>query len=302
MLNRTLVISLVVLVTACLSGPSGISRSGYLRADDGALLYYRVVGDGPRTVVVPLVFWNQARFKKEVPPGLRVVFYDPRGRQKSDAWNSSTATLDQALRDLDAVRRVLGEDRISLIGTSFYGAMVARYAMLSPEHVDRIVMVGAMGPRFGMNADPGPMQERLDRPALERNETLRHTKKITEVEYCREFWRIYAPVYVGRPENAALLDVNCDDFNELPVMLFPGLAALVASMGQWDWTADAAKVTAPVLIVHGTNDLVVPISVAHEWARILPENELLVIDRGGHVPWYDDADLLFPQVMTFLTD
>ena len=293
---------LLVLFAGCQTSVPTITpplREGFLPADDGAKLYFKIVGDGPRTAVVPLVLWNQARFAREVPPGLRVVFYDPRGRQKSDPWTDSTATLGQALQDLDAVRRFLREEKISLIGTSFYGTMVARYAMLHPEHVDRVVMVGAIGPRKGIDANPAAMQARLDAAALQRLQERRKAG-LDEVEYCREFWRIYAPVYVGRPENAHMVEINCDDRNELPAVLFPRFGTLMASLGEWNWTDEAKKLKVPVMVVHGTNDLRIPLEAAHEWARAFAEPQLVVIDKGGHLPWYDDADILFPQVMQFL--
>src|SRR5687767_4768471 len=65
-------------------------REGFITTPDGAKLRYRIVGSGDRTVIVPLIFWNVARFEKDAPAELRFLFYDPRGRQGSDPSTEAT--------------------------------------------------------------------------------------------------------------------------------------------------------------------------------------------------------------------
>src|SRR5688500_9079351 len=121
-------------------------REGFVTAQGGAKLRYRIVGSGDGTVIVPLIFWSVARSATEAPAERRFLFYDPRGRQGSDPSTEATANPTQFFSDLETVQKFSGADRVSLIGTSFYGALVARYAMLHPDRVDRIVMVGAAAP------------------------------------------------------------------------------------------------------------------------------------------------------------
>ena len=58
---------------------SAASAEAYVTTDDGVRLYYRVVGDGPETVIVPLASYHR-RTLDPLARGRRLVLYDPRGR------------------------------------------------------------------------------------------------------------------------------------------------------------------------------------------------------------------------------
>lgn len=53
---------------------------------------------------------------------------------------------------------------------------------------------------------------------------------------------------------------------------------------------DLSTITVPTLMIHGTADVVVPLSQAKEAAATIPEAELLIIDGGQH-----DCPVLYPE-------
>jgi pimeloyl-ACP methyl ester carboxylesterase len=74
-----------------------------------------------------------------------VVLYDPRGRGRSDEIKDpSLVGMDNEVRDIEALRRHLSLDRVSLVGWSYLGGVVALYAARYPERVDSVVQVGPM--------------------------------------------------------------------------------------------------------------------------------------------------------------
>ena len=275
--------------------PPNLPTTGEFTTPDGVRVHYRIVGKGPHTVLVPLVFWNVPRFER-APASLRFVFYDPRGRGRSAAVAASDASVTHDLTDLEAVRRHVGAEKVSLIGTSMYGALVARYAMLHPERVRKLVMVGAAAMYSDApKADQAEQGKRIDVQKLVALNARQAS--MPPEQYCSEWWNVMAPLYVGRTENAAMLERLCDLPNEQPAKLFPHLGAVLGSLGTYDWREEAKKISAPALVIH----LVVPIAIAREWDALLPNDELWVLENGGHVPWYEDADVLFPRIFEFLT-
>ena len=64
---------------------------------------------------------------------------------------------------------------------------------------------------------------------------------------------------------------------------------------------DAAKVTMPVLTIHGTADRAVPYGAGREWAFILPNAKLLTIEEGGHLSWIEEPERVLDAVKTFLS-
>jgi pimeloyl-ACP methyl ester carboxylesterase len=68
--------------------------------------------------------------------------------------------------------------------------------------------------------------------------------------------------------------------------------------GGWDWRADAGRVTAPVLTVHGARDNI-PVEASREWVRSFPNARFLLIDRAGHYPHFERPDVFISCLATF---
>ena len=296
-MRSTALFALLLLAAGC--GSTRTPAEGDIRTPDGVKLHYRIVGSGPRTVLVPLIFWNVPRFE-HAPKSLRFVFYDPRGRGRSEAVPPENASVQQDVDDLETVRRAMNADRVALIGTSYYGALVARYAMLHPDHVTRVVMVGAGDIRNGAprNSDDAERARRVPEETARSLEARRGA--LTAERYCEEWWSLHAPLYVGRAENSSRIERNCHLPNEQPQNFFPHMGAVLGSLGTYDWRDDAKRVTAPVLVIHGARDLVSPISTGREWAAALPNATFTELPEGGHLPWYEDDDEIFGMMFDFL--
>lgn len=114
----------------------------YIETASGIRLSYKDKGQGPQTVLMPLAAFTDDF--EVLARGRRVIRYDPRGRGSSSAIEVDQTSFDNDLADLEAVRAGLGLGRVALIGWSYYAGVVARYAMLHPEHVTRFVTVGGM--------------------------------------------------------------------------------------------------------------------------------------------------------------
>jgi pimeloyl-ACP methyl ester carboxylesterase len=62
-----------------------------------------------------------------------------------------------------------------------------------------------------------------------------------------------------------------------------------------------ARVTAPVLTVHGTMDRNAAYGAGREWAMTLPDARLVTVSGAGHCSWADDPERVFGAVETFLS-
>ena len=63
--------------------------------------------------------------------------------------------------------------------------------------------------------------------------------------------------------------------------------------------ADAARVAATALVVHGDGDLL-PTRLAFETAAMIPRAQATVIAGAGHMPFYEQPADFFTQVLDFL--
>lgn len=60
------------------------------------------------------------------------------------------------------------------------------------------------------------------------------------------------------------------------------------------------KIDVPVLILHGTLDVMTPFSLAEEMHRRIPDSELIAVEGGSHTLPVEDHDLIYREVRRFL--
>ncbi|MGC1853243.1 MAG: alpha/beta hydrolase [Solirubrobacterales bacterium] len=55
---------------------------------------------------------------------------------------------------------------------------------------------------------------------------------------------------------------------------------------------DLNKLTCPALVVWGNRDVYLPTKFAQDYANVLPNSKLEIVDDAGHWPWIDDARVI----------
>jgi pimeloyl-ACP methyl ester carboxylesterase len=281
------------------------TREGYLTTQDGLRLWFQVLGDGAQAVVVPNGIYLLDDFRP-LAEGRTLIFYDLRNRGRSDQV-SDAAKLRRGIHndvdDLEAVRRHFGIDKVSVIGHSYVGLMAVLYAMRYLLHVDRVVQVGPTEPRPGKQY-PAHLTgvDATLRDVLGRLAQLQKERQTGDPEeFCRRFWSILRVIYVANPADADKIDWGrCDLPNELNFMrywnehVFPSLRSLALP------AEELAKVTAPVLTIHGTRDRSAPYGGGREWALLLPNARLVTVEVAAHAPWIEAPERVFGSIRTFL--
>jgi proline iminopeptidase len=282
-----------------------LPAAGYVTTDDGLCLWFQTVGSGPQVVVLPNGLHLLEDFSC-LAPGRTLVFYDVRNRGRSETV-TDPALLERGIHndvdDLDAVRRQFGLERLALIGHSYMGLMVILYAMKYPAHVDRIVQIGPMGPRYGKSY-PADLTntDAVLRDVFTKLRALQaeHVSHDPE-EFCRKFWSILRVLYVTDPKDADKVRWDrCDLPNERNFMKY-WTEQIIPSIQSLPFTSEAlARVTSEVLTIHGTKDRSAPYGGGRDWVSLLPNARLFPVDGAGHGPWIEAADAVFAAIAEFL--
>ncbi|NMO15290.1 alpha/beta hydrolase [Pyxidicoccus fallax] len=149
-------------------------------ASDGTSLHYRVIGDGPRTVVfvhgwmVSGAVWNSLVERLDLT-GLRLVIPDGRGTGQSGKPTSGY-TLQGLAQDVLAVADAAGAKRFTLVGHSMGGQLAQWVAAQVPERVEALMLVNSV-PASGIPFPP-------DAAALFRTSAGNRDKQLTIVTLC----------------------------------------------------------------------------------------------------------------------
>lgn len=189
-------------------------------------------------------------------------------------WSTSSFAGD-ALCVLDA----LGHDRFRVYGTSMGGRVAQMLASAAPTRVERLVMA--------CTSPGGPH-------ALERSQAVRRalSQPDPRARLQAAFELFYTPQWTGRPEDSHLLG----DRTMTPEAL---RAHLRVSAGHDAWDR-LGQITAPTLLLHGTDDLMVPVENAALIAGQLADVSVHLHDGGRHGFFEEFADELAPRIIDFL--
>jgi pimeloyl-ACP methyl ester carboxylesterase len=273
--------------------------------DGGAgSLWYHIVGSGADTVLVPLASWLGPGLS---PLGVRhtVVFFDPRHRGRSHALSDSTAaTFDGDVADLEAVRVSIGASRVAVIGYDYYAGVAAAWAAAHPQSVSRLILLSPIEPADSISrVESSRRMARLDdggRALVKSRAAGRDTSDLAG--YCEEFWRVNARLFVGDTAHAGSVRADwCQLANESPANLAVAAERALSSLGpSVDFGARAAGVTAPTLVMHGRLDLVANPEGAREWARRIHGARLLWLSNVGHLPHLETPQPVLDAITDFL--
>lgn len=181
----------------------------------------------------------------------------------------------------------LGIARAHFIGNSYGGALTLALAVRHPERVGKIVLMGAAGLPF-------PITEGLEKvwgyqPSLEAMRDLMTTfafdPSLVKDEIVRS--RYEASIRPGAQEAFS--------------SLFP------APRQRWlDELATAEEdlkaLPHPTLIVHGREDVIVPVAQSVRFSELIPGSELHVFGNCGHWTQIEKRDRFVALVRPFLKD
>jgi len=276
------------------------SRGYATNPRDGVRSYFEVFGpQRAQRTVLALPTWSLVDsrcWKMQVPflahAGMRVITFDGRGNGRSEIPGRGYTAEDYAA-DALVVMDEVGVDSAALLAFSAGGRWAACLGALHPGRVERIVMVAPSislsgGPRKALDVFLGPPPDRAA------------WNKYNAVHWRRDrpdFARWFAGQIFSEPHATK----GVDDIVEWSAGTTPAsLIATVAEsrtpeMADW-WSAIAA----PLLIVHGSDDRVVPLESSLKLGEANARVALSVFEGAGHAPHMRDPVRFNLQLREFL--
>lgn len=232
----------------------------------------------------------------------RAILPDQRGTGKSIPKEAKAITLDATVEDFEALRKHLGIQRWTVLGSSWGGMMALDYTAKRPNSIKGIVLVGSGGASFAgtrfyaQNRQPRMSED--DRAAeayWSRPEVVARDPERAAVERMRSW--IPAVFYdrTKAPEFIAYLKPGKAYYNTEAGDL---LAKEFGQSGKGRIEA-LSKVDIPALILHGRQDPF-PEAIARENNALLKGSRLVWIDRCGHIPWLDQPEAMEKALFAFL--
>jgi pimeloyl-ACP methyl ester carboxylesterase len=227
--------------------------------------------------------------------------YRGHGRSGSPADPAAIELVDHA-RDLDAVRRAVGDGEVVLFGHSMGCQVVLEGYRLRPENVRGIVLIcGSSGRITHTFKGTNVMAQWLPR-VIERVEAF--------PEIARAVWSRVPPeialqvaLVTGEVDKNAIRPEDLMPYMKHMVDIdVPMFLRMLRSAGEHSAMDLLASVNAPALVIAGDRDTFTPPRYAEEMAAAMPQAELLMVQGGTHVVPLERKDLVATRVEKFLRE
>lgn len=268
-------------------------------AVNGTGLYCESAGDGPPVVFVHGGFPSVATrledfdtwewtWERDFAARFHFVWYDRRG-----FWRSASPvdgySLENQAKDLADVLDYLRLDSAHVIGSSAGGPIAAIFAARWPHRTRSLILTGTGLELFPEEGDPVSALIRQQIALLAKSGAqVAFDRRPAGVETSFEIlWRPEEEEVRGRlDEYLQRENVRTRQAQHLPpsdrahyyAVELHGLKAYM----ERDIRADARQITAPVLVLHGSDDREVPLGLGREIVQTIPGARLHVVQGGGH--------------------
>ncbi len=261
---------------------------------DGTKLNVVQLGPGPNVVLVhgapgSAYVWGDLP-KQLVAAGRHVVVYDRKGYGFSDRRKEGeAATLDGNAKELNELLAALDLRDVTVVGWSYGGGVALRASVLDAEQrIARLVLLGSIGPTW-----------KAEEPQL--------VARVANSAPVRE-WIARVPPLSDRLIRASAKKAFSGE--RPPPSWFPQMLATVSAPGVGDTQQAEAlgldlsvirpeEVQRPVLLIHGTDDRIVPIAVAEDLQARIAGAELARIDDASHMLPITDGPPLVRRIVAF---
>lgn len=259
-------------------------------------LYYEDHGSGSPVVLIHGYPLNGRAWEKQeralIADGHRVIAYDRRGFGKSSK-PSVGYDYDTFAADLKRLIEALDLRDVAIAGHSMGGGEVARYlGTYGSQRVRKAAIVSGIPPYLLQTPQTphGVPQEVFDQ--LEAAATADRFAYFTE--WNKNFFNLDKTL-----GNRVSPEVVQDAWNTAVSMSPVGAIACVPSW-HTDFRADLPKIDIPVLVMHGTEDRVLPIEACgprtHE---LIPGSEYVPIEGASHGLCWTHADEISSELLRF---
>lgn len=257
-------------------------------------LAYSVVGEGPIDLMFVNIWYSNLdhlggihfldKWSESIASFSRMVLWDRRGAGLSDRL-TGPATLEEGMDDLLAVLDAAGMERAALLGFNESTSLCMLAAATHPDRFSHLVLYGGFATTVYKSDYTWGQDE---------------TERAEQVAWITENW--------GTREIAQMMLLDGDEDSQEWGMRWmrnsvsrDALPAFYDMLAKTDVRQVLPSIRVPTLVLHRTNDVVVPVENSRYLAEHIPNAKLVELEGFHHPPFLGDREAVRDEVEEFLT-
>jgi pimeloyl-ACP methyl ester carboxylesterase len=239
------------------------------------------------------VWWSEAFCRQLAAVGRYVIRYDHRDTGQSTSYEPGQInySIEDLADDAFCILDGYGLESAHMVGMSLGGYLAQLMALKQPQRVKSLTLIASE-----RLAEADPTLPEIDPSVLNYHAKageLDWTNREAVIEYQVGAWRLLsgsAHVF----DESLIRELARADFDRTPDPTTAFNHALLG--GGEQWLGRLGEIAAPTLIIHGTEDPVLPYAHALALKVEIPHAELLTLQGTGHELHPDDWSLIIEAI------
>ncbi len=246
----------------------------------GGELFWQRTGSGEPLLLIQgmsgtHLTWGEP-FLSRLEPDFECVVFDNRGIGNNDPVAEPFTIADLAA-DALAVMDAAGHETAHVLGISMGGMVAQELAFAAPERLRTLTLgctyAGGPGSSLIAPEDAGPLLEAMASGDLDRVFKAMYAVNLSPGFRAEEsHYEPFAAMAGALPARQATVQLQ------------------MQAIGGHDTQARLAEITAPTLVIHGTEDKMIPVANGELIASLIPAAKLEIFAGVGHLFWWEQPE------------
>lgn len=277
---------------------------------DGHRVWYRRTGCGPGLPLLllhggPGAGHDYLEPLEGLARGREVIFFDQLGCGRSDRPDDPSLWLmERSVREVGAVRRHLGLERIHLLGQSWGGWLGIEYMLSQPRGIAGLVLASTSASIPQFVAEAGALKASLPAPmvsVMARCEAAGLWNDSEYLEAVMEFYRRHLCRTLPWPDCMQRTVRNLEGNQVYAVMNGPNEFVVIGNLKDWDRTGRLGEIRVPTLITVGAHDELTP-ACAETMRAGIAGSRVELFEHSSHTAHIEETERYLEVVEAFLEE
>lgn len=249
-------------------------------------MYYEIHGQGfPFILITGLAgdvnWWNPEDIRR-YSQDFKTIIFDNRGAGRTDKPKMSY-TMDLFASDVLALMDALNIEKAHILGSSLGGMITQEIAINHPERVEKLILCST---HCGGTKMIPPSKEVIDMLTSSKQELI---DGIVFLCFTDKFINSY-PQLVSKFKT---------QISKTPIPPRSYILQL-QSVNSFDTYSRLKQIESPTLIIHGKEDILIPVANAEILEQEIPSVKKILLDDFAHWPFFPKNKKLINMIIEFL--